>query len=380
MTGATAVIVGAAESDDLGLAPETSAIELHAQAIRSALAQGGLSAADVDGLATARMSPVDVAHYTGIRPRWVDGTNVGGCSYLLHVRHAIAALTAGHCSVVVVAHGESGRSGIGHPTRPVDLVGAAGQFERPYGVSGPPTAFTLPAMRFLHETGTTHEQLASVAVAQRRWSARTARATMRELITVEDVFASRLVAYPFHLLECCLRSDGGGALVLTTSERAADLDLRWPAVTVLGGGEALDAPAVSMMDDLTRSVGFRRAGADAFASAGIGPADVDHLMVYDAFAHLPLYGLEDLGFVGRGEAGAFVEAGETSPGGRLPMNTNGGGLSYVHTGMYGMFAIQESVRQLQGRAEAQSGSPEVAFVLGAGGMFASAAALVLGRA
>ena len=201
---------------------------------------------------------------------------------------------------------------------------------------------------------------------------------MREEITVEDVFASRLIAYPFHLLECCLVTDGGGALIVTSAERAADFPR--PPVHLLGAGEACDAPLVSMMADPTSSRGFRDSSRIAFAQAGISHADVDHLMIYDAFAHVPLYGLEDMGFVGRGEAGAFVEAGNTAPGGRLPMNTNGGGLSYTHTGMYGMFLLQESVRQLRGEAAAQLPDPTISVALGNGGMFMAASTLVLGTA
>ncbi|MFI6793034.1 thiolase C-terminal domain-containing protein [Nonomuraea sp. NPDC050383] len=194
----------------------------------------------------------------------------------------------------------------------------------------------------------------------------------RDLVTVEDVLASRLVAYPFHLLECCLVTDGGGALVVTSEERA-----RRRPVHLLGSGESADSPIVSQMEDLTTSKGFRLSGEAAFAEAGVSHGDVDHLMIYDAFAHVPIYGLEDLGFLKRGEAGAFIAEGHTSPGGRLPLNTNGGGLSYTHTGMYGMFAIQESVRQLRGEAAAQVPGAEVSVVLGNGGMFASAATLVL---
>jgi acetyl-CoA acetyltransferase len=239
--------------------------------------------------------------------------------------------------------------------------------------------FTLTALRFMKETGLTHEQLASVAVAQREWAARNPRAAMRDPVTVEDVLASRLVAYPFHLLECCLVTDGGGALVVTSRERAGALGTRRPPVYVLGTGEAAESPIISQMEDFTTSKAFRLAGQAAFAEAKIRHEDVDHLMVYDAFAHVPIYGLEDLGFVGRGEAGAFVAEGHTLPGGRLPMNTNGGGLSYTHTGMYGMFAIQEAVRQLRGEAAAQVPDVEVSVVLGNGGMFMSAATLVLGR-
>ncbi|WP_345152943.1 nickel-binding protein [Nonomuraea rubra] len=176
----------------------------------------------------------------------------------------------------------------------------------------------------MKETGLTHEQLAEVAVAQRRWAHLNPRAMYRDLITVEDVLDSRMVAYPFHLLECCLVTDGGGALIVTSAERA-----RRSPVHLLGSGEAAESPIISQMEDFTTSKGFRLSGEAAFAEAKITHEDVDHLMVYDAFAHVPIYGLEDLGFVGRGEAGAFIAEGHTSPGGRLPLNTNGGGLS-VH--------------------------------------------------
>jgi acetyl-CoA acetyltransferase len=374
------VIWGAAETDAVGVLPGHSTLGLHLEAARNALADCGLTPADVDGVATvAYPGPVTVAHALGIEAAWLDGTGVGGTSFLLHVRHAVAAIRAGLCSTVLITHGESGRSRIDPPSAPRGPQSLAGQFEAPFGVFGPPTAFTVPALRFLHETGTTQEQLAEVAVAQRRWSSRTPRAMMRELVTVDDVLASRLIAWPFHLLMCCLVTDGGGALVVTSRERAEAHGADKPLVQVLGAGEAADAPIVSQMPDLTSSGAFRRSSRAAFAEAGITPADVDHLMIYDAFAHVPLYGLEDMGFVGRGEAGAFVAEGHTSPGGRLPMNTNGGGLSYTHTGMYGMFAIQEAVRQLRGEAAAQVEGVQRSVVLGNGGMFMSAATLVLGR-
>jgi len=181
-----------------------------------------------------------------------------------------------------------------------------------------------------------------------------------------------------HLLECCLVTDGGGALIVMSAERAKANPGPKPLVYVLGTGEAVETPMVSQMEDFTRSKAFRLGSASAFEEAKMGPSDIDHLMVYDAFAHLPIYGLEDLGFVGRGEAGAFIEEGNTSPGGKLPMNTNGGGLSYTHTGMYGMFAIQESVRQLRGEASAQVPGVEVSLTQGVGGMFMAAGSLVLG--
>jgi len=196
-------------------------------------------------------------------------------------------------------------------------------------------------------------------------------------ITVEDVLASRLIAYPFHLLECCLVTDGGGALVIISADRAAEIGK--PAVHVLGTGESAEAPMISQLADFTESQAFRLAGQAAFAEAGIGVGDVRHLMIYDAFAHVPIYGLEALGFVGKGEAGAFIADGNTEPGGRLPLNTNGGGLSYTHTGMYGMFAITEAVRQVRGEAAAQVEAPDISVVLGNGGAFATAGVLVLGR-
>jgi acetyl-CoA acetyltransferase len=377
---ARAAIVGAAETERLGTVPDLSALELHADAARRALADAGLSIADVDGVASAGHSPVAVAHYLGITPSYLDGTGVGGCSYLLHVRHAAAAIAAGLCEVVLITHGESGRSRVGVPPRQFDLSSPPGQFEMPYGPSGPPTMFPIGVLRYMKRYGLTHEQLASVAVAQRRWSHQVPRAKFRDLITVEDVFASPLIAYPMHLLECCVVTDGGGALVVTSPERARANPGPTAPVYVLGTGEASETPMVSQMEDFTSSKAFTISSRKAFAEAGITTADVDHLMVYDAFAHLPIYGLEDLGFVGRGEAGAFIEEGHTSPGGSLPMNTNGGGLSYTHTGMYGMFLVQESVRQVRGQAPAQVPGVEISVAQGVGGMFMAAGTLVLGTA
>lgn len=374
-----AVIVGAAETDEVGRLPGHSTLMLHLEAAHNALADAGLSLHDIDGVAgVSAPGPLAVAHALGITPRWLDTTSVGGTSFLFHVRHAAAAIAAGLCTTVLITHGESGRSRVGAPAYSRDPGSMLGQFEAPYGIISPPTMFTVPALRFLKYTGTTQEQMASVAVAQRRWSARNPRAMFREEITVEDVFASKMIAYPFHLLECCLVTDGGGALIVTSTERARDLPQRHRPVHLLGAGEASDAPLVSQMEDLTSSRGFRLSSAAAFEEARISVDDVDHLMIYDAFAHLPLYGLEDMGFVKRGEAGAFIAEGHTSPGGSLPLNTNGGGLSYTHTGMYGMFAIQEAVRQLRGEAAAQVPDPQVSVVLGNGGMFMAAATLVLG--
>lgn len=374
MKPATIAIRGAAESR-IGAVPDSSEIELRAEAAMLALADAGMTLNDVDGITSATQSPIDVAHYLGISPTWYDGTSVGGCSFLVHVRHAAAAIAAGYCETVLVLHGESGRSQIGRPPRGLSADSMNRQFEAPFGVSAPFNMFTLPALRFLHEAGLDETALAEVVVAQSKWADGNPRASRNRLLTVEDVMASEMIAYPFHKLECCVLTDGGGALVITSAERAEDGPR--PPVYLLGSGESMDSPLVSMMDDLTSSKGFRESSANAFAEAGVTRDDIDHLMVYDAFAHLPLYGLTDLGFVDRADVGAFVAEGNTSPGGSLPMNTNGGGLLYTHTGMYGMFAIQESVRQLRGEAFRQIKDVETSFVQGVGGMFTAAASLVL---
>ena len=377
MKPGSVAIVGAAETTQLGLVPQLSQIQLHADAALNALADCGLTPKDIDGLACAAEWPTDLAHYLGITPTWVDGTMVGGCSFMLHVRHAAAAIAEGLCSTVLITHGESGRSWVGTQATQINQASLAGQFELPYGVLGAPTMFTIPVLRYMKDHGLTHEQLANVAVVQREWAARNPRASQRDPITVEDVLNSKIIAWPFHVLECCLVTDGGGALVLTSAERARDFPTR--PVYVLGTGESVETPMISQMQDFTSSRAFRVSGARAFAEAGIRHADVDHLMIYDAFAHLPIYGLEDLGFVEKGGAGAFIWERHTAPGGKLPVNTNGGGLSYMHSGMYGMYALQESVRQLRGTAPAQVAGAEISVCHGVGGMFGASGTVVLGN-
>lgn len=370
-------VVGAAETTELGKLPGISQIQLHADAALNALDDAGLTIDDIDGFATAGERPTEVAHYLGLTPRWVDGTSVGGCSFMIHVRHAAAAIEAGLCTTVLITHAESGRSRIGVGGR-APGGGLAAQFEAPYGVAGPPTMFTIPVLRYMKEYGVSHEQLATVAVVQREWAGMNPRATFRDPITVDDVLESKMIAYPFHLLECCLVTDGGGALIVTAADRAKDFPNR--PVYVLGHGESVETPMVSQMADFTSSRAFRVAGADAFASSGVRHDDVDHLMVYDAFAHLPMYGLEDLGFCKPGEAAGFIEDGNTRPGGSLPLNTNGGGLSYMHSGMYGMYALQESVRQMRGTAPAQVPDAEISVCLGVGGMFGASGCVVFSNA
>lgn len=382
-----AAIVGAAETDRIGRLPGMSRLALHAEAAKNALADAGLRLADVDGLFSTVAGPNELSEYLNITPRYVDGTGVGGCSYMIFVRHAVAAIAAGYCDVALIVHGESGRSWIdmetaGTPASP------AGQFEAPFGTAGAPTTYSLPVLRHFHKFGTTKRQMSHVPAATREWALLNPKALMHDAgpITPEDVEASPVVCYPFNRLDCCLVADGGGALVVTSAERARDL--RRPPVYILGTGEATAHRQVAMMRDFTTSDASVLSGRQAFAEAGVTPADIDHLMLYDAFSFTPMVFLEDLGFVGRGESGPFLAETRrgpdgrviyrTGPGGDLPMNTNGGGLSYCHTGRYGMFALIESVVQLRGEAGArQVPGIELGLAHGPGRQFAAAGTVIM---
>jgi len=369
-------VVGAAETTEMGRIPNVSVMGLHADAALNALKDAGLKPTDIDGVATAGASPVELAHYLGITPTYADGTSVGGCSFMLHVRHAAAAINEGLCNTVLITHGESGRSrvGAGGFRGGGGNSSLSGQFEAPYGPVGPPSMFTIPVLRYMKTNGVTEEDLAMVAVVQREWAALNPRASFKDPITVDDVLDSRMIAWPFRMLMCCLVTDGGGALILTSAERAKDFPQK--PVYILGTGESVETPMVSQMEDFNTSKAFRVSGKKAFDEAGIKHDDVDHLMIYDAFAHLPLYGLEDLGFCKPGEAKDFVNERNTAIGGKLPLNTNGGGLSYMHSGMYGMYAMQESVRQLRGTAPAQVPNAKISIAHGVGGMFAASGTIV----
>jgi acetyl-CoA acetyltransferase len=369
-------IAGAAETDEIGRLPTHSALALGYEAARNALDDAGLTWGDVDGLATT-LQPAEAAYYLGIEPRWIDGTNIGGCSYLAHVRHAAAAIAAGAATTVLIVHGESGRSHVGGPAYARNLSSPSGQFETTQGLVPPNLVLGLPVLRFLHERGMTRRDLAEVVVAQREWAALNPRALKRTPVTVEQVLNGKPNAYPFTADMCCLVTDGGAAAVLTSAERARDLKRASTPVTLIGSGERVDSMMAGQMPSATEMHAVTESGREAFATAGLAHGDIDHLMIYDAFASIPLYGLENLGFVGPGESGAYIADGHTRPGGRLPMNTNGGGLSYTHTGMYGMFAIVEAVRQLRGEAAAQVPGVRTSFVQGIGMMYAAAAALIL---
>src|ERR1700761_1860309 len=370
----TVAVVGAAETTEMGVINDLSQIGLHADAAINAMADCGLRPKDIDGIACANETPVQLAHYLGITPPWIEGPAVGGCSFMIHVRHAAAAIESGLAKTILITHGESGKSRIGNPPRSVHAQSLNGQFEQPFGPMGPPSMFTIPVLRYMKTYGVTEEQIAQVCVVQREWAGKNPRATFRNPITTADVLNSRMIAYPFRLLMCCLVTDGGGALILTSAERAKDFPQK--PVYVLGTGESSETPIISQMEDFNTSKAFRVSGKKAFDTAGVSHADVDHLMIYDAFAHLPIYGLEDLGFLPHEETGKFIADGNTRPGGRLPLNTNGGGASYMHSGMYGMYALQESVRQMRGIAPAQVKDARISVCHGVGGMFAASGTII----
>lgn len=364
--------------------------ELEAAVILEALDSAGLGLGDVDGIATCTgglmMPSVELAEYLGIAPTWTDSTQTGGSSFEVHVEHAAAAIASGACDVVVIVYAQTPKSTFkrgggrflgGSPSAGADLDAPPRvEWEIPYGIQLPVGAYALAASRHMAQYGTTSEQLAQIAVSTREWASRNPRASLRDPITVEDVLASPVAASPLHKLDCCLVTDGAGAIVMTSAERAADL--RQPAVYVLGAGTAHSHSMISQMPDLTVTAG-RESGAKAFAMAGLGPADVDVAEIYDSFTITVLLALEDLGFCSKGDGGPFVAEGRLGPGGALPSQTSGGGLAYTHPGMFGMFLLVEAVRQLQGACgDRQVEGAEVALAHGTGGVLSATSTVILG--
>jgi acetyl-CoA acetyltransferase len=369
-------IVGAAESDLGEVGPGFMPLDLIGQATNRALADAGLEKRDIDGLFSAsvyyQMPTLSAGEYLGIRPRYSDASMMGGSSFVSHLLHATAAIEAGLCEVALITYAstqlsEGGFRGVSDPPEP---------YETPYRPRYPVSMYALAASRHTHEYGTTRKQLAEVAVAAREWAKLNPKAYMRDDLTVEDVLASRMVSSPLTILDCCLVTDGGGALLVTSPERAKDL--RQPPVYLLGAGEAHWHRNISQMPDLTLTAAAD-SGRRAYDMAGVGPQDVDLAMLYDAFTINPILFLEDLGFCEKGEGGKFVEGGRIAPGGELAVNTNGGGLSYNHPGMYGLLLLIEAVRQLRGECgERQVEGVDVALAHGNGGVLSSQVTAVLG--
>jgi acetyl-CoA acetyltransferase len=376
----TVAIVGAAESDEIGLVPNKSPLQHHAEAAYNALADAGLTVKDVDGLFTAGYSTLAVGEYTGIRPKFTDSTAVGGSSFVIHIAHAVAAINAGYCSVALVTHGQAGRSA---RERDASGLGGAGlpsaQFETPYGFIGAPINYSMACSRYMSIYGEerTRQGLAEIAVSTRKWALMNPKAYMKEPMSFDDYHNSRWVSWPFHLFDCCLVTDAGGAIVLTSADRARDLPKK--PVYVLSAAEYHDHNMISQMPDLTVTPAHS-SGPRAMEMAGVSFNDIDLTMIYDSFTYTVLATLESLGYCKPGEGPDFVANQRTAPGGDFALNTSGGGLSYTHPGMFGMFLLIEAVRQLRGEAgDRQVGGAEIAAVNGMGGYLSSAATLVLGR-
>ncbi|WP_459617386.1 thiolase [Bordetella sp. 2513F-2] len=366
----------------LGEAHGYAEIEIQAQAAIRAVADAGLSLRDIDGLATcsssATMWSMPVVEYLGIRPRYVEATMLGGSSFISHLLPSIMALMSGQCNAVLVCYGSTQRTSTVDRRAEVKARAMLDPlpFEHPYQPIQPASSYALAAARHMHEYGTTREQLAEIAVAARRWAQLNPEAAMRGPLSIEDVLNSRPVSSPLTVRDCCLVTDGAGAYVLVRADRARDL--KQPPVYVLGSATACWNRQISSMEDLTVTAAAE-SGSLAMQRAGVSVSDVDVAELYDAFTINTLLFLEDLGFCRKGEGGAFVENGAIAPGGRLPVNTNGGGLSCVHPGMYGIFLIIEAVRQLRAQAgERQVAGAEIALVHGNGGTLSSQATAILG--
>ncbi|MFI9806443.1 thiolase C-terminal domain-containing protein [Streptomyces sp. NPDC052301] len=380
-------VVGVALSD-CGRVDDATPFALHAQAARRALADAGLDRTVLDGFASAglgTLAPVEVAEYLGLRPTWVDSTSVGGSTWEVMAAHAADAIARGHANAVLLVYGSTARADIRAGRRTGDLsFGARGplQFEVPYGHTLI-AKYAMAARRHMIEYGTTIEQLAEVAVQARANAGLNPGAMFREPLTVDEVLAGPMIADPFTKLHCCIRSDGGAAVLLAAEEYVRDC--RTAPVWVLGTGEHVSHATMSEWPDFTVSPAAV-SGRLAFERAGVRPSEIDFAELYDAFTYMTLVTLEDLGFCAKGEGGAFVEKGRLLVrGGELPVNTDGGGLSAQHPGMRGLFLLVEAVRQLRGeggerQVRARDGElPRLGVASGTGGWFCSSGTVVLAR-
>ncbi len=376
LRGATAAVgVGHA---GIGEAPGRNAMELLAEAVHNALADAGLALSDVDGLfagtAVHSMPAMSAAEYLGIRPKYSNGSNIGGASFVAHCLGAALALQAGLCNVAVIAYGSNQRTAGGRLVTMSEPM----PYEAIYGARYPISAYSLAAARHMHEYGTTRAQLAEIAVAARKWAQLNPEAYARDPLSIEDVVGARMISDPLGKLDCCLVTDGGAAIVMTRADRASDLPQK--PVYLLGAAMAHWHRMISAMPDLTVTCASE-SGPRAFEMAGLAPEDADLLELYDAFTINTLLFLEDLGYCAKGEGGSFVEGGRIAPGGELPVNTNGGGLSCVHPGMYGLYTVIEAVRQLRGGCgERQVADAKVGVAHGNGGVLSSQVTSVWGNA
>jgi acetyl-CoA acetyltransferase len=372
--GKSAIV--AAATYGMGEAPGFNSMDLAVSASVRALDQVGLKPGDVDGLFIGLpddfLSGLSFAEYLGIQPKLTENNRTGGSAFLTHAMWAALAIEVGQCEVALIAYGSNQRTSAG------GLISALrpSPYEAPYKLGRPVGAYALAASRYVHEYGLKREQLGEVAIAARRWAQLNPDAFMRDPLTMDDYLKARMVSDPISVRDCCLVTDGAAAVVMVSAARAKDLARR--PVYLLGAAAATDHKDITSMPDLTTTAA-KQSGARAFAQAGVKPSEIDVVELYDAFTINTLLFLEDLGFCGKGEAGAFVEGGRIAPGGQLPVNTNGGGLSCVHPGMYGLFTMVEATQQLMGQAgERQVDGARLALAHGNGGELSSQATLVLG--
>jgi len=381
-----AYIVGAFEHPTR-LAPDKSIAQLHAEVARGALEDAGLTKADVDGYFCAGdapgMGPLSMVDYLGLRVKHIDSTDIGGSSYIAHVAHAAQAIAAGRCNVALITLAGRPRSEGSSGTQPRPQANGVpdASYELPYGLATA-NGYAMCAMRHMHEFGTTSEQLAWIKVAASHHAQHNPHAMLRDVVTVEEVLASPVISDPLHRMDCCVVSDGGGALIVARPEIARSL--KRPGVKILGAGEAIKGQLGGDVD-LTFSA-TRWSGPAAFEEAGVKPSDIRYASVYDSFTITVLMQLEDLGFCAKGEGGKFVADGNLISGvGKLAFNTDGGGLCNNHpANRGGITKVIEAVRQLRGEAHPQVQVPNLSLALatGIGGQLGSrhgAATLIMER-
>lgn len=374
-----AAFVGAA-TDFISGARDHTALEMMAVVARAAAADAGISLRQIDGLFVGMqsefLSTLAFGEYLGLRPRFSDNNRLGGSSFLAHAQQAALALDAGLCDVALICYASNQRSAVGRLQ--TSITGTWSDVEAPFQARFPVSSYALSAARHMHEYGTRREDLAAVAVSARDWARLNPEAFARDPLTVADVLTQPLVSDPLGRLDCCLVTDGAAAVIMTRADRAKDHS-KVP-VYLLGAASEHWHKQISAMTDVC-STAATVSGRQALAMAGLQVGDVDVVELYDAFTISTIMLLEDLGFCPKGEGGRFVADGHIAPGGSLPVNTNGGGLSCCHPGMYGLFTLVEAVRQLRGDAgERQVAGAEVALCQGSGGVFSSQVTNILGTA
>ncbi len=391
-----AAIVGAAEANEIGFLKEpVTSLQLHMEAIQNLSEQTGMPLSRIEGVFSAGWT-TELCEHLGLRPKYIDTTAVGGCSFQIHVHHALAAIHAGIIDTALISHGENGASagklggrGLGNYARGAGVQSPAHEMTMAYGLGGAPSNYAHAMTRHMHRYGTTTEDFAHIAKISRDWATLNPRAAMYSKekhpfggpITVEQVEESRMIAWPMTILHCCMVTDHGGAVLLASPKVAATL--KTPPVWVAGAGESMGHGSMLEMDDFTAT--SARFSADAaYTMAGMGPDDMEMALVYDSFTITAAITIEMLGLTPRGEGHTLWKNGDAAPGGRFPINTNGGGLSFNHSGMYGMQLLVEAYRQMSRTAEdGINGDPgkqtdaRTCIVNGTGGTLSTTGTLVL---